>query len=377
MAAVSDKKVVVAGHACLDITPIFPQNENNHTIQNPLIPGKLIEMEGVEISAGGAVSNTGIAMKLLGANVTLLTKTGSDEFAGLLKQIYAKYDVADGVLQDDKVRTSYSAVIAMPGIDRIFLHDPGANHTFGYEDIQKAELSDVALFHFGYPPLMKRMYQNDGEELFKLMKYVHDQGIVTSLDMAAVDPNSEAGRADWKQILKKVLPYVDIFVPSAEELCFMLDRDRLTEWNERAEGGDITEYVLPEDVKPLGQMCLEYGVKILLVKCGAKGMYYQTCQKEKIEDLSQKLELNAEEWANQSGFEKSYKPSKVLSATGAGDTTIAAFLTALLSGYSPEMCLHLAAGEGACCVEGYGALDGIKSLKELEEKIELGWEKNL
>ena len=50
------------------------------------------------------------------------------------------------------------------------------------------------------------------------------------MDMAAVDADSEAGRADWEAILKRVLPYVDFFVPSVEELCFMLDRPRYESW---------------------------------------------------------------------------------------------------------------------------------------------------
>ena len=37
-----------------------------------------------------------------------------------------------------------------------------------------------------------------------------------------MDANSEAGRVDWEEILKRVLKYVDFFVPSYEELRFML-----------------------------------------------------------------------------------------------------------------------------------------------------------
>ena len=57
------------------------------------------------------------------------------------------------------------------------------------------------------------------------------------------------------------------------------------------------------------------------------------------------------DWSDRDGFEASYRPKKVLSGTGAGDTTIAAFLTAMLEGYPFEMCIRLAAAEGASCVE--------------------------
>ena len=81
-------------------------------------------------------------------------------------------------------------------------------------------------------------------------------------------------------------------------------------------------------------------------------------------------------WENREGFEKSYKPKRVLSGTGAGDTTIAAFLLAALEGYSLELCLHLAAATGASCVEAIDALGGLKSFEELLRKIHDGWEKN-
>ena len=73
---------------------------------------------------------------------------------------------------------------------------------------------------------MRSMYQNDGQELVKLLQKVKRAGTAVSLDMAAVDPGTEPGRTDWKTILEKTLPFVDFFMPSAEELCYMLDRER-------------------------------------------------------------------------------------------------------------------------------------------------------
>ena len=99
--------------------------------------------------------------------------------------------------------TSYSVVLAIPGIDRIFLHHPGANHTFMVADIDFEKVKDTALFHFGYPTLMKSMFQDEGEELVHLMKSVQEAGAATSLDLAAVDANSEAGRQTGKKYWKR------------------------------------------------------------------------------------------------------------------------------------------------------------------------------
>ena len=374
--AAKKKKVIVAGHSCLDLTPIFPPGTKE--VANPgelLAPGKLVQMEGVAINGGGAVSNTGIAMKLLGADVSLLTKTGTDTFGKVLKDIYAGFGVADSVISVEGERTSYTTVIAMPGIDRILLHDPGCNNTFSLEDVKRADLTGESLFHFGYPPIMERMYLNDGAELVEMLKYVKSQGVAVSMDMAMVDPASKAGQADWLKILTEALPHVDFFVPSVEEICFMLDRPRYEEWSKRAAGGEIVNILRKEDIAPLAEKCMELGTRVLLLKCGAPGLYYKTGSAVMMEKLHELTGINASDWTDREGFENSYLPEKVLSGTGAGDTTIAAFLTAMLEGYSFERCIQLAAAEGASCVEAYGALEGIRSLEELERRIDNGWTK--
>ena len=370
------KKVIVAGHACLDITPLFPQNQQAAKLGNILSPGKLIQMEGVDIHAGGAVSNTGMAMKMLGADVCLMAKTGSDEFGKIISDIYAAQGADSGIIVQEGQNTSYSVVLALPGIDRIFLHDPGCNHTFSFEDLPKEKLLGTDLFHFGYPPLMKKMYEDTGSELVRMMKYMKAQGTATSLDLAFVDGESDAGRADWKEILSRVLPYVDFFVPSIEELCFMLDRDRYEAWKTKAGDEDISFSLdVQRDIRPLADKCMELGAKVLLLKCGAPGLYYRTTEVKRLEGLETALGISAEDWSDREGFEASYQPKRVLSGTGAGDTTIAAFLTAMLEGYPFEMCIHLAAAEGASCVEAYDALSGIRPLKELASRIEKGWKK--
>lgn len=370
------KKVIVAGHACLDITPLFPQNQQAAKLGNILSPGKLIQMEGVDIHAGGAVSNTGMAMKMLGADVCLMAKTGSDEFGKIISDIYAAQGADSGIIVQEGQNTSYSVVLALPGIDRIFLHDPGCNHTFSFEDLPKEKLLGTDLFHFGYPPLMKKMYEDTGSELVRMMKYMKAQGTATSLDLAFVDGESDAGRADWKEILSRVLPYVDFFVPSIEELCFMLDRDRYEAWKTKAGDEDISFSLdVQRDIRPLADKCMELGAKVLLLKCGAPGLYYRTTEVKRLEGLETALGISAEDWSDREGFEASYQPERVLSGTGAGDTTIAAFLTAMLEGYPFEMCIYLAAAEGASCVEAYDALGGIRPLKELASRIEKGWKK--
>ena len=412
------KKVIVAGHICLDITPVFPESARGKGSEI-LMPGKLVETKAASVSTGGAVANTGLAMKILcedpdftakegaaagragdeGADasnpgdertdVRLMGKVGTDDIGDMICNILKRYNADKDMIRSEDEDSSYSVVLALPGIDRMFLHCPGANNTYGSADIPDEALGEAALLHFGYPPLMKKMYENDGRELADLFKRAHDAGCATSLDMAAIDPATDAGSADWNSILEKVIPFVDFFVPSIEELCFMIDRERFAEWQERinrgrsaesqerANGGDITEILdVDKDIRPIADRCMEMGCKVLLLKCGAPGLYYRTASREVISGIPSCLGLDLDAWADKEGFERSYKPDAVLSGTGAGDTSIAAYLTSMLEGNSPEECIQLAAATGACCVSAYDALSGLKPLSELRKRIDAGWEKN-
>ena len=344
------KKAIAAGHICLDITPIFPV-EKGGTPAELLVPGKLLRMNGADVHTGGSVANTGLAMAFLGANVRLMGKVGDDDFGRMILDILRRHGGGiEGMKVDPDAVTSYSVVLALPGQDRLFLHAPGANDTFTVADVDFDGIRDADLFHFGYPPLMRRMYENDGTELVELFRRVKELGLATSLDMAAIDPDSEAAKVDWRKLLCQLLPYVDFFLPSIEELCVMLDRP------------------LNEKPEALAQELLQMGTKVVVIKCGEKGLYYQTGE-AKIPALCEK------DWSHRQGFQPAFPPEKVCSATGAGDTCIAAFLTAMLDGRSLEDCIKLAAATGASCVEAYDALSGLKSFAELEEKIARGWGK--
>lgn len=357
-------KAMVAGHICLDITPVFDGKLVGES-DISLGSGKLYSVGTADVHTGGSVSNTGLAMRFFGADVTLLAKVGNDAFGKLVMAMLG--DGRNMIKTEKAAGTSYSVVIAPPGIDRTFLHYSGTNDTFSSVDISKEDTADVGLVHFGYPTLMRSMYEQGGEQLSLLMKRLKDRGKLTSLDLSAVDPSSDAGKADWEGILSRTLPHVDFFLPSFEELCYMLDRKR---YDELAGGGDMCSRICISDVRSLAGKAHALGAPFVLVKAGGAGMYYSCTAAP----FARFLGLDGRGWEGKSGFQKSYKPSRVCSATGAGDTAIAAFLTSILKGKPLEDCVSLAAAAGATSVEAYDALGGLLTLPELENKINSGWE---
>ena len=60
-----NKKVIVAGHICLDLTPAFSEYAVASADQF-LKPGSMLQIGAADVHTGGAVANTGLAMKLLG-----------------------------------------------------------------------------------------------------------------------------------------------------------------------------------------------------------------------------------------------------------------------------------------------------------------------
>ena len=137
-----------------------------------------------------------------------------------------------------------------------------------------------------------------------------------------------------------------------------------------ARGGDITEQEgVLRKADELARKCLDLGCGAVLIKCGLSGMVYRTGCMERIKQIGARLKLNADDWADRAGEQYCFKAEIVRCATGAGDVSIAAYLTALMNGETPANCAKLAAAEGAASVSSYDALGGILSLEELKKRI--------
>lgn len=366
----SSVEAVVAGHICLDITPKFSGSVAAGTaLSEVLVPGKLISMEGVEISSGGAVSNTGIALSLLGVPTSLMGKVGQDPFGGILKGIVSDYGAGDALKPVEGQGTSYTVILVPPGIDRIFLHDAGANNSFTAEDINYDEVAQAKLFHFGYPPIMERMFQGSGEELKGIFKRVKESGVTTAMDMALPDINSPAGKANWPEILSNVLPYTDIFLPSLEEIFLMLDRKRYIEYGEAQKGKDFVEDLDMGLVEEMGARLIDLGVKVAVIKCGHHGLYAKTAPADALKAMGRAAPADTQGWADRELFSESFRVDDLLSATGAGDNAVAGFLAGLLREKSLEGCLETGCAAGARATRSYSALGATVSLKELEKDL--------
>lgn len=362
MAKKAGIEAVVAGHICLDITPEMPEGKWAH-IGELIRPGTLVKVGAVGLSTGGAVSNTGVVLGKLGVNVALMGKCGNDPLGHVIVEILKKQAPGSeaGMRIVTGEKTSYTVVLAVPGFDRTFLHCPGANDTFGATDVDWDLVSQARLFHFGYPSLMRRMYQRNGTELVKIFRTAKSKGVVTSLDFSLPDPRSEVGRVDWPGVLAKLLPHVDMFMPSAEELLFLLDKAHFLSLSAKVPTGGTLLDVMPIDtIRDLAGRCLAMGVRVCVVKCGSHGTYAKTaCDGTH----------PGADWAGRELFEPSFKVKKIVTATGAGDNAIAGFLAAYLKGRSLVECLSAMTMCGAQNLSAFDAVSGVKSWPDTQARL--------
>ena len=358
--------VVVAGHLCLDISPEFLSG--GKTVGEVFRPGSLLNVGAATVSTGGPVSNTGLPLIRLGLNVKLMGKCGDDAFGDLvLKTIRAKAPGCEaGMAVVAGEKTSYTVVLSPPGFDRMFLHCPGSNDTFGSEDVDLEVVAGARLFHFGYPPLMARTYADGGAELVKIFQGARRAGATTSLDLVFTDPASAAGKVDWAGVLAKALPYVDIFTPSIEELLFMLRREVFDDLAGRATGGDILPLIDGDLLSELGSQSLDAGAAVALIKCGYHGMYVRTAGADRLEKMGRAKPGDLNGWSCRELFTPAYVVEKVVSAAGAGDCAIAGFLTAFLRGCRLDEAMRVGAAVGAQNVTAVDTTSGVKT-----------WEKTL
>lgn len=364
---------VVAGHLCLDVIPDLRGSVQGQ-FEAILQPGRLVVVGPVDYCTGGPVSNTGLALTKLGIRTRLMGKVGDDLFGRAIVDYVSTFgaDLADAMVVDPAAHTSYTIVINAPGVDRIFLHYPGANDTFSSEDVQYDLIAGSRLFHFGYPPLMKRMYESGGLDLAHLFRRAKETGATTSLDMALPDPSSPAGRADWRSILRAVLPHVDLFLPSIEEILYMLRPAAYQALCAEAGGLDFLPLIRPELLSELSRELLELGPKIVALKLGDRGLYLRTAGLRSLEAMGRAAPSDLAVWASKELWAPCFQV-KMVGTTGSGDATIAGLLSALLRSLSPERAITAGVAVGACNVEAADALSGIRPWDETWDRVRNGW----
>lgn len=351
---------VVAGHVCLDVIPAI-RGEGAARTAAPPPPGALEVVGPATLAIGGCVGNTGVALHRLGLPVRLVARIGDDPFGAILAGLLADAvpSAAVRLIPTPGGATSYSIVDSRPDVDRTIRHHPGVNDRFVATDLAPANLDRATILHVGYPPLMAALAADDGRELERLLRAGRERGVITSLDMAAADLGAGA-ETRWRALLRRVLPAVDVFLPSLDEAAAMLGRRVVRDEAGRPE----LRYVAS-----LASELLDLGVAIAGLKLGEHGLYVRSAPAPRFAALPGWI---AAGWAGRELHSGVFE-ARVVGTTGAGDATIAGFIYRLLGGESPEATITAACAVGGASTEAADGTSGIGSWTEIEQRLARGW----
>ncbi|GAB3822477.1 sugar kinase [Tessaracoccus terricola] len=305
-------KVLVAGHCCVDITPVLPGTSPG------MEPGILYAVGPLRFKVGGSAPNSSGTLQALGADVELAVSMGDDELGHICRQ---QLDERGTKLHwtSSPLASSYSIVVEHGSHDRTFWQHEGSNATFDPRDL---DLDAIApdLLHLGYPSLLP-LTCTDPTVMADAFASARARGITTSLDLAHVSEDSVASRVDWEDWFTRTLPHVDACSPSWDDVSSALGthaeatRERLEETADRLLG---------------------WGAAVVSLSAGSLGFVLRTAPAERLRAGGRVLARVADTWADQRLWFPAEHVADPATTVGAGDALTGGLLFALTRGMDPQ-----------------------------------------
>ena len=280
-------------------------------LDQPIGAGLLHESEPAVLTGGGITLNSGVTMARLGAKVGVLSLVGPDSWAPVIRNMLRDEHIDDHLLAEHATEgTSTTVVMIDPSGERSFYHCVGAPKMLDAQAIldQIDAFGRARMCLLGYYSLMPKL-EPDLPEVFR---QIRAKGCQTAMDAA--------GAGGTLDPLERILPHLDIYVPSYGEAKNQTGHDDPRKI--------ITAYR----------------------KCGAPGLLGVKLGKDGV-----LLSPAAEQWVDIPVVDA---PGQLIDTTGAGDSFYAGLLTGLLRGLSVEQAGRLGAAAAACCVTVVGGSTG-------------------
>jgi sugar/nucleoside kinase (ribokinase family) len=275
-----------------------------------------VRCNSIQLTTGGNVCNTGIAMAKMGLKVAAAGLVGNDVLGSAVTTRLTESGLdTSAVFRSDRAQTSATVVAVEPGGERCFFHTMGANRFVDAETFRRCTpvLQQCRWVQIGYFGLLPGLTADLPEVLAEFRKT--SPGV--SIAFETVTPT--ASRAE----LDPILPHLDLFAPS------------------RTEAVTLTGETDPKKMVASFRRQMPRG--LIGIKLDAEGCY--------LDDGTNAV------------FVPAYR-IKPVDTTGAGDSWYGGLLTGLIKGMSLEQAGKLANRVAAdCCLE-LGASNGIRTYDE-------------
>lgn len=280
------------------------------------------DVEQIRMSFGGDALNESAVLSRLGKKVQLISKVGGDDAGKRILHYMEENGIdTDGVCVQEDIATAVNIALVREDGNRGFLMDPHSSlRKLGLEDVlphlERGDMADIVCFASMFiSPLftVRKM-----EELFAALKAA---GKTLVVDM------TRPKHGETIEDLRKLFPYMDVFVPNDEEICMLTGN---------------------QDPADNVRFLVDAGVRTAIVKTGGDGCLVGT--------------------ADGIVHVPAVPGIHCVDTTGAGDTFAAGVLAGMCEGRALPDCARLGCAAASCSIEQVGATDGVRSLAQVMER---------
>lgn len=273
--------------------------------------GKEILSEQMTLTMGSSSAIFASNLSTLGTKVSFVGDLGNDNFGDhMINSLQSRGVDTTFVRKLSKFNTGATIVLNF-GEDRAMVTYPGAMKNLTVNDVSDSAIQSARHLHMSSVFLQSGMLSNLPELFSKAKK----AGLTTSID-PQWDPSEK-----WDLGLKKLLPFVDVFMPNIAELKGLTGIDDMRLALESLQGHSNT----------------------IVVKHGNHGAYT---------------------WNNGNlVHQKPFLNTNVVDSIGAGDSFDAGYIHYFLQGKSPKECLEFGALTGAINTTRAGGTGAFQDLE--------------
>ena len=296
----------------------------------------LAKAETFRRSVGGDVYNTLVAASRLGCKSAFLTKIASDGFGQVLMEHFEKENIdtrwvkqalkASNGLYFMTAKTQTGKRNDVPAHQFLYYRQKSAASMITPDNVTNEMIQQYSVVYAS--GITQALSPSSRKTVLKAFQTARNLG-----KLVCYDPNYRASMWDRKEdaldALIEVIPYVDVFFPSQE---------------------DLKELFNFPDLKHALEYFRLRGVNLVALKSGSEGVM-----------------LGFKQW------QKYIDPpvvEEVVDTIGAGDAFNGGFIHGLVKGYSLEECANIGCQVAAESVQAAGPIAGLPTWEAVEKKME-------